>query len=602
MIQLQATRQKVRLSSSNIQGNNMNIYNNIAMRSLNQVKTLNPILYLCIRCFYEDFSESSARNNLFDELIKRKLEVRKHWATQKNKLYKEKSENNFIYRDILSLSPFGMIAESYLMRLISQNKFIENKKFIYSYLLPENTKSNRNFQYYFNGYKRRNEDVYKALLNNKNSIALVLDLSKFYPSIEIETVKNKFITKLEENTESQLFKLASNITNSLLEQSSKGVPIGTELSHLMAQIYLEDFDTKLSKRYSEKYFRYVDDIIIICNVTEKDDVIEYVKASLPSELNINTEKTDQLTLDEWKLLHTNNDLEEGNLFEVLNFITAYVSMHPTKIDSLEQDIKSLGYNIPLSRIKHQAKSKGFMSYIKSLIKNEKRYSTFEIYFTKNEYIVKQLINLQKFYLIEFNKLLKSNYDNSSSAENRANTQKLKFVTNRLLYLSTLEDLERIGKALPETEKFEDTKEVINALVFKDLTNSIQYGGKVIQTICELWIENNFETIEFTNKDLTNIKNLDDVIDSLIVLFLYKVVTFNVAELLTLLSNYNQEYVQVVLCDDYIVKNKEYEFLLELQGLLQGRDLITKYDLLTTRYDNDETIQLAGLNLGLSYSL
>lgn len=572
------------------------------MRSLNQVKTLNPILYLCIRCFYEDFSESSARNNLFDELIKRKLEVRKHWATQKNKLYKEKSENNFIYRDILSLSPFGMIAESYLMRLISQNKFIENKKFIYSYLLPENTKSNRNFQYYFNGYKRRNEDVYKALLNNKNSIALVLDLSKFYPSIEIETVKNKFITKLEENTESQLFKLASNITNSLLEQSSKGVPIGTELSHLMAQIYLEDFDTKLSKRYSEKYFRYVDDIIIICNVTEKDDVIEYVKASLPSELNINTEKTDQLTLDEWKLLHTNNDLEEGNLFEVLNFITAYVSMHPTKIDSLEQDIKSLGYNIPLSRIKHQAKSKGFMSYIKSLIKNEKRYSTFEIYFTKNEYIVKQLINLQKFYLIEFNKLLKSNYDNSSSAVNRANTQKLKFVTNRLLYLSTLEDLERIGKALPETEKFEDTKEVINALVFKDLTNSIQYGGKVIQTICELWIENNFETIEFTNKDLTNIKNLDDVIDSLIVLFLYKVVTFNVAELLTLLSDYNQEYVQVVLCDDYIVKNKEYDFLLELQGLLQGRDLNTKYDLLTTRYDNDETIQLAGLNLGLSYSL
>jgi hypothetical protein len=601
MIQLQGIRQKVRLSSSNIQENNMNNYHNIAMRSLNQVKTLNPILYLSIRCFYEDFSESLVRNKLFDELIKRKLQVRKHWATKRNKLYKEKSENDFIYRDILSLSPFGIISESYLMRLMSQENFIENKKFIYSYLLPENTKSTRNFQYYFNGYKRRNEDVYKALLKNQNSIALVLDLSKFYPSINIETAKYQFIAKLEENTKPRIFKLARNITNSILEQSSKGVPIGTELSHLMAQIYLEDFDTKLSEQYPEKYFRYVDDIIIICKSIEKDYVIEYVKASLPSELNINTDKTDQLTLDEWKLLYSNKDLEEGNLFEVLNFITAYVSMHPSKIDSLEQDIKSLGYNIPLSRIKNQAKSKGFMSYIKSLIKNEKRYSTFEIYFTKNEYIVKQLINLQKFYLIEFNKILKLDYDNSSSAENRANTQKLKFVTNRLLYLSTLEDLERIGKVLPETEKFEDTKEVINALVTKNLTNSIQYGGKVIQTICELWIENDYETIEFKYNDFTNIKNIDDVIDSLIVLFLYKVVTFNVIELLTLLNDYNEEYIQVVLCDDYVVKNRQYDFLVELQGLLQGRDLNTKYDLLTTRYDNDETIQLAGLNLGLSYS-
>ena len=32
-----------------------NIYNNIALRSLNQVKTLNPIMYMSVRCFFEDF-------------------------------------------------------------------------------------------------------------------------------------------------------------------------------------------------------------------------------------------------------------------------------------------------------------------------------------------------------------------------------------------------------------------------------------------------------------------------------------------------------------------------------------------------------------------
>ena len=66
-----------------------NIYNNIALRSLNQVKTLNPIMYISIRCFFEDFSNSSTKNGLFNEFIERKLKVRKNWATKHNKLFKE---------------------------------------------------------------------------------------------------------------------------------------------------------------------------------------------------------------------------------------------------------------------------------------------------------------------------------------------------------------------------------------------------------------------------------------------------------------------------------------------------------------------------------
>ena len=277
-------------------------------------------------------------------------------------------------------------------------------------------------------------------------------------------------------------------------------------------------------------------------------------------------------------------------------------MHPSRIESLENEIKSLGYNIPLSRIKKQAKSKGFMSYIKSLMKNDKRYGTFEIYFTKNDFIVQQLINLQKFYRIKLKKLFELNYDDTNSAENRSNTQQLKYIVNQLLYLSSTEELERIKDALPNTEKFEDTKEVINALSSKNLTNAIQYGGKVVQTISELWNENNFNILSLTKNNLEIIQNIDDVIDSIIIFYLYKVIEFSIADILDLLSSYNKEYLQVVLCDEYTIQNKEYNFLVELQGMFQGRDLDTKHKLLITRYDNDESIQLAGLDLGLAYSL
>lgn len=614
-----------------------NIYNNIALRSLNQVKTLNPIMYISIRCFFEDFSNTTTKNGLFNEFIERKLKVRKNWSTKHNKLFKEKEGDNFIYRETLSLSTFGIVSESYLLRLISQQDCIKNKEFVYSYSLPQNVNSTRNFKYYFDGFKRRNEDVYKMLKSDKNLIAIVLDLEKFYPSIDKENVKQLFFQELDNNSDDNTLNLVENITNSILEQSLNGVPIGLDLSHLIAQVYLCDLDRKLSTKYPKKYFRYVDDIIILCDKSDKwlplklskltwsnqeinltmqdynyqynqlckkpkDHVIEYVESQLQDNLKINKTKTDELTLEDWSLLNTNHNANEGNLYEVLNFITTYISMHPSRIESLENKIKSLGYNIPLNRIKKQAKSKGFMSYIKSLMRNDKRYGTFEVYFTKNDFIVEQLINLQKVHLIKLKKALELNYDDTNSAENRSNTQQLKYIVNQLLYLSSIEELERIKDALPCTKKFEDTKEVINALSSKNLTSAIQYGGKVVQTIAELWNENNFDTIFLEKSNIDTLKNIDDVIDSIIIFYLYKVIDFTISDILDLLNNYNKEYLQVVLCDDYTVQNKEYDFLVELQGMFQGRDLNSKYNLLITRYDNDEDIQLAGLDLGLAYSL
>ena len=479
----------------------MNIYDNIALRSLNQVKTLNPIMYMSIRCFFEDFSTASAYNGLFYDFIERKLRVRKDWAIKRNKLFKEKESDDFIYRDTLSLSTFGIVSESYLLRLISQQNCIENKDFVYSYSLPNNVNSTRNFKYYFNGFKKRNQDIHNMLKAEPTSIAVILDLTKFYPSINKENVKQLFFQTIGNDLEDDTLSLVKNLTNSILEQSMAGVPIGLDLSHLMAQVYLSNFDKRLSEKYPKKYFRYVDDIIIICDKLEKDNVIEYVASQLPSELRINETKTDELTLEDWSLLNTSHDAKEGNLYEVLNYITAYISMHPSRIQSLENEIKSLGYNIPLSRIKKQAKSKGFMSYIKSLMNKDKGYGTFEIYFTKNDFIVQQLIKLQKFYRIKLRTLLELNYDDTNSAENRSNTQQLKYIVNQLLYLSSTDELVRIKDALPNTKNFEDTKEVINALSSKDLINAIQYGGKVVQTISELWNENDFDILHFERNNL-----------------------------------------------------------------------------------------------------
>lgn len=576
------------------------LYNNVAIRALNQAKTLNPIIYLSIRCFFENFSKNYEDINLLEEYIRRKLYVRKYWSTKENKLYKEKVEDKFIYRDVLSLSAFGVICEAYLIRKIVDTQCLKNKVYVYSYILPDKINSTRNYQYYFNGYKERNEAISLAL-NNINKIALVLDLEKFYPSVNKENMKKVFFDKMKQDND-EIYTLSSNIINSLLDCSYSGIPIGTDLSHLMAQIYLHDFDEKMIQQYSNNYFRYVDDIVIVCDVEEIASIKEFVKSTLPEELKINESKTDQLNFKEWQILTKSNDKESENLNQILNIITAYISMHPLKIDDLEQMLNKKGFNIPLRKIKKQSKSKNYMKFINFLIRGEGFLSKFEIYYMKPESIISKLVYLKEYYLVKFNELSKLKYSNDNSAENRSNTQQLKFILNRLLYLCTLEELEKLLTSIPETEKFSDTKEVIFALSSKNLVNTIKFGGKLVQTVCELWKENNFTKINFTKEYFLQFDDLNKVIDSIIIMYLYQVVTFKKEEILEYLDDINREYLLVIIDEKYIPTLKDNEYIMELYGLLKNVSLERKNELLFTRYDNDESLQLSGLNLGIGYSL
>ena len=578
------------------------IYDVVARRSLNHAKMLNPIMYLTIRCFFENFSIKAREDDYFIEFIERKLYVRNNWSTKQYTLFKEKNEKGFEYRDILSLSAFGIIAESYLMMKISESEYIKNKEYVYSYILSTRVDSSRNFEYYFTGYQKRNKEISKIFEENSTQIAIILDLTKFYPSIDKNQSKEIFLDALGKNMNSEVSILSEKISTSILEQSIKGVPIGTNLSHLIAQTYLSDFDEKLSNKFSNKYFRYVDDIVILCEKSERKEVEEYVSSILvPIGLKLNDTKTDIADAKKWALLNK-NESENESLHDLLHFITAYLVVYPSKMDELSKQIKEAGYNIPLKKIEKQSKNRMFKLFIRNFMKRNQKYTLWRLYTTKPNEIVGKLLALKNSYEVRFRELLKLSYDNTNSAENRSNTQQLKYIINRLLYLSTIDELAEFIKEVPNTEKFNDTKEVIHALTTKDLKPSIQYGGKIIQTICELWIENDIDTIVLSEDYFKEILNINDVIDSIIILFLHKVVKFDIQNIVKFLDEENQEYLQVVLDSSYRVKDINNEFLLEIQGLLKGKDLDDKYNLLTTRYDDNEDISLVGLNLGLGYSL
>ena len=96
-------------------------------------------------------------------------------------------------------------------------------------------------------------------LNNdrKNTkYCLKMDISKFYPSIDNEKLKQKFRGKIKDSDCLWLI--------DIIIDSSQGLPIGNYTSQWFANFYLETLDHWIKEHLGVKYYiRYVDDLVLL---------------------------------------------------------------------------------------------------------------------------------------------------------------------------------------------------------------------------------------------------------------------------------------------------------------------------------------------------
>lgn len=107
---------------------------------------------------------------------------------------------------------------------------------------------------------------------------LRLDVKDYYPSIQHDILMGKVGKKIRQK------KLLNLIRNAISQRTvakpnrkdkgknDKGVPQGLSISNILANIYLLEMDHKYSSNPTIKYFRYVDDILIICQKTDIDQI------------------------------------------------------------------------------------------------------------------------------------------------------------------------------------------------------------------------------------------------------------------------------------------------------------------------------------------
>ncbi|MEW5547721.1 reverse transcriptase domain-containing protein [Pseudomonas soli] len=118
----------------------------------------------------------------------------------------------------------------------------------------------------------------KSCVNSGNYDSFIkLDVSNFYPSIDHSVLLQKLRSKIRSPVVINLIKSA--ISTPTVSKSSKfdtanakGVPQGLAISNALAAIYLVDIDKKFSALPNAKYFRYVDDILILCKDKQKHSI------------------------------------------------------------------------------------------------------------------------------------------------------------------------------------------------------------------------------------------------------------------------------------------------------------------------------------------
>lgn len=143
--------------------------------------------------------------------------------------------------------------------------------------------------------------IIKEIVQIRNSgeynFFIKLDLVSFFSSIEHDVLLDILRKRISDEYVIELIRKILENPQKYLENDEKnknisGVPQGLSISTVLANIYLRDFDSKYKKMKEIKYYRYIDDILIFCNMEEKENLLNKIKLELKTKysLQLNLEK------------------------------------------------------------------------------------------------------------------------------------------------------------------------------------------------------------------------------------------------------------------------------------------------------------------------
>ena len=123
------------------------------------------------------------------------------------------------------------------------------------------------------------KDIKNIISEMDSSFCFVrIDIVNYYPSIKIDHLIRIIRRRIRKPQVISLIRKALTTPTTGDKEIDRGVPQGLSISNILSSIYLNDLDDKLNQDWV--YFRYVDDILIICDETKAKIAYNSVRAAL----------------------------------------------------------------------------------------------------------------------------------------------------------------------------------------------------------------------------------------------------------------------------------------------------------------------------------
>jgi hypothetical protein len=192
-------------------------------------------------------------------------------------------------------------------------------------------------------------DVIAAFRGGRYDAFLRFDVKDFYPSINHDLLMKKIQKNIRKKEILHLIKDAiSQQTVSEPESHSKtfttvGVPQGLSISNLLADIYMSALDSKHKTKGLYRYFRYVDDILIVCKSVDCDRIQKEIEEDCGSlQLNLHGKDDDPSKM-------CSGSVSSGFLYLGYEFTPSRISVRKKSLDYLRESIIKLFTTYKYSR-------------------------------------------------------------------------------------------------------------------------------------------------------------------------------------------------------------------------------------------------------------
>jgi hypothetical protein len=480
---------------------------NLAVRALNYWRNYNLSSYLGLRLFIQQMPKSENSNFLATYLLG-KIPLRRFGRYRPFLRFKSisadgMSENRIMY----AASPSTALAEAYALSLLASTKTFENKEYIFSYKWPESEKAGRSFTYFYSGYSDRNNKISNLLRKQQNLFVVVHDIKSFYPSINSHDVLKELDNhlKLEKGLRLDYKEFIYTISNHMVQSSSIGIPIAPPLSHILANLALEKIDHEMHKLLKERYFRYVDDIIMVLNKDEIQIVNRKLSDLLKSKnFDLNEDKYDKISSLEWfdNIINGEEQFVGQQFDQLINRIELFLWNKPSEKDKLAKAFKMNNLAMPISRFAINAMYGRYHKFMKWLVNTTTiyrrllaglKYESDKTLISDSSYLFKQFSDIAA-------KISVGN-DEKHTLIKKMRTQRLRYLLNRLVYLTPFENFNKLFNLTPDTIEFYEFKTIINSLIKKSIVDLNKIPGPAITTYASIFKELNLDRINIDESEL-----------------------------------------------------------------------------------------------------